>query len=68
MAIEASRSRQAGGPAVTTLLWLFFLASGATNVVGNFTSMDNMFRLTAGGIAVAFLLIIIVRFMARRKD
>ena len=68
MEMEASRSRQAGGPVVTALLWLIFIASAATNSIGGFTGLDTMFRMTAGGIAVACLLILIVRFLARRKD
>ncbi|MGV9294327.1 hypothetical protein [Amycolatopsis sp. NPDC003676] len=67
MEMEASPSRQAGGPAVTTLLFLFFVAGAATNSIGAFTGLDTMFRMTAGGIAVACLLILIVRFVARRK-
>ncbi|WP_020664833.1 hypothetical protein [Amycolatopsis benzoatilytica] len=65
---EASRSRQVGGPVVTTLLWLIFIASAATNSVGGFIGMDYSFRMIAGGIAVAFLVILIVRFVARTKD
>jgi hypothetical protein len=68
MEIEASRSRQAGGPVVTTLLWLIFIASAATNSLGGFTGLDNIFRVTAGGVAVVCLVILIMRFIARRKD
>ncbi|MGW4395083.1 hypothetical protein ACWEHA_07320 [Amycolatopsis nivea] len=68
MEMEASRGRQAGGPVVTALLCLTFIASAATNSIGGFTGLDAMFRMTSGGIAVACLLILIVRFAARRKD
>ncbi|MFE3176504.1 hypothetical protein ACFXPA_29950 [Amycolatopsis sp. NPDC059090] len=66
--METSRSRQAGGPAVTTLLGLFFVAGAATNSIGGFTGLDPMFRMTSGAIAVACLLILIVRLVLRRKD
>ncbi|WP_244223658.1 hypothetical protein [Amycolatopsis circi] len=68
MEMEASRSRQAGGPVGTAVLCLIFTASAATNSIGGFTGLDSMFRMTSGGIAVACLLILIVRFVARRKD
>lgn len=65
---EASPSPQIGGPAVTTLLWLIFIASATTNSIGGFTGLDNTFRMVAGGIAVACLVVLIVRFAARNKD
>jgi hypothetical protein len=68
METEASRSRQAGGPVVTTLLWLVFIATAATNSIGDFTGLDFTLRIAAGLVSVACLAILIVRFVARRKD
>lgn len=68
MEMDTSRSRQAGGPVVTTLLCLFFIAGAATNSIGGFTGLDSTFRMTSGVIAVACLLILIVRLVARRRD
>ncbi|MBB1154475.1 MULTISPECIES: hypothetical protein [Amycolatopsis] len=65
---EVLRSRQIGGPAVTSLLWLIFIAGAATNSIGGFTGLDHTFGMIAGGIAVVCLVILVVRFAARNKD
>ncbi|MFD2466452.1 hypothetical protein [Amycolatopsis silviterrae] len=63
--METSRSRT---PAVTASLWLFFLAGAATNTIGQFTGLDETYRLVAGGVAAVCLVLLLVRFLARRKD
>lgn len=68
MEMERSHSRQAGGLVVSTLLWLIFIAGAAANAIGNFTGLDDTFRMAAGGIAVVCLVILIVRYVARHKD
>ncbi|WP_406638408.1 hypothetical protein [Amycolatopsis sp. WGS_07] len=62
--METSRSRT---PAVTTLLWLFFLAGAATNVIGQLTGMDETYRIIASGVGALCLVLLIVRFLTRRK-
>lgn len=66
--METSRSRTAGSPVVTTLLWLFLLAGAATNSIGQFTGLDGTYRIVAGAVAVACLVLLLVRFLARRND
>ncbi|MBN9747239.1 hypothetical protein DMP23_40150 [Amycolatopsis sp. A1MSW2902] len=66
--METSRSRTAGGPVVTTLLWLVFLVGAAANSIGQFAGLEATYRYIGGGIAVACLVLLLVRYLARRKD
>ncbi|WP_409185062.1 hypothetical protein F9C11_12695 [Amycolatopsis sp. VS8301801F10] len=66
--METSPSRTAGSPVVTALLWLAFLAGSAVNSIGQFAGLEDSYRYLGGGVAVVCLVLLIVRFLARRKD
>ncbi len=53
---------------MTTLLWLAFLAGAAVNSIGQFAGLADIYRYLGGGVAVVCLVLLIGRFMARRKD
>ncbi|GAB3745528.1 hypothetical protein GCM10027598_82300 [Amycolatopsis oliviviridis] len=52
---------------VTVSLWLVLLASAATNSVGQFVGMDYPFRMIAGAVSVVCIVLLVTRYLARRK-
>jgi len=60
-------TKNAGGMMVTATLWLVLLVSAATNSIGQFAGLDWTFRMIAGGISVVCIVLLIVRYIARRR-
>ncbi|MBB5857708.1 hypothetical protein ACFQ05_19055 [Amycolatopsis umgeniensis] len=60
-------TKNAGGALVTASLWLVLLVSAATNSIGQFAGLDWTFRMIAGAISVICIVLLIVRYVARRR-
>ncbi|UMP04575.1 hypothetical protein [Amycolatopsis sp. EV170708-02-1] len=60
-------TKNAGGTMVTAALWLVLLVSAATNSIGQFAGLDWTFRMAAGAVSVVCIVLLIVRYIARRK-
>ncbi|MFJ8914465.1 hypothetical protein [Amycolatopsis sp. NPDC102389] len=56
-----------GGGLVTAAIWLVLLVSAATNSIGQFAGLDWTFRMFAGAVAVVCIVLLIVRYIARRR-
>ncbi|MFD5090085.1 hypothetical protein ACFWMR_05760 [Amycolatopsis thailandensis] len=52
---------------VTASLWLVLLVSAATNSIGQFAGMDWTFRMIAGAVSVVCIVLLIIRYVAKRR-
>ncbi|AGM06810.1 hypothetical protein [Amycolatopsis keratiniphila] len=60
-------TKNAGSALVTTSLWLVLLVSSAVNAIGQFAGLDWTVRTIAGAVAVVCIVLLIVRYVARRR-
>ncbi|HET6289364.1 MAG TPA: hypothetical protein VFG15_21770 [Amycolatopsis sp.] len=60
-------TKNAGGTMVTASLWLVLLVSAAANSIGQFAGMDWTLRMIAGAVSVVCIVLLIVRYVARRR-
>ncbi|MFI7119913.1 hypothetical protein [Amycolatopsis sp. NPDC049868] len=60
-------TKNTGGVLVTASLWLVLLVSAATNSIGQFAGLDWTIRMFAGAVSVVCIVLLIVRYIARRK-
>ncbi|MEU3623713.1 hypothetical protein BS329_37150 [Amycolatopsis coloradensis] len=61
-------TKNAGGTMVTASLWLVFLVSAAANAIGQFAGMDWTLRMIAGGVSVVCIVLLVIRYVARRRS
>ncbi|MFC9252007.1 hypothetical protein [Amycolatopsis thailandensis] len=52
---------------VTASLWLVLLVSAATNSIGQFAGMDWTIRMIAGAVSVVCIVLLIIRYVAKRR-
>ncbi|OXM52704.1 hypothetical protein CFP71_23080 [Amycolatopsis thailandensis] len=52
---------------VTASLWLVLLVSAATNSIGQFAGMDGTIRMIAGAVSVVCIVLLIIRYVAKRR-
>ncbi len=62
-----SDTKNSSGALVTASLWLVLLVSAATNSIGQFAGLDWTFRMAAGAVSVVCIVLLIIRYLARRK-
>ncbi|EME62605.1 hypothetical protein [Amycolatopsis decaplanina] len=58
---------KSGGALVTASLWLVLLVSAAANSIGQFAGLDWTYRMVAGAVSVVCIVLLIIRYVARRK-
>ncbi|MFC3452103.1 hypothetical protein [Amycolatopsis speibonae] len=60
-------TKNTSGALVTASLWLVLLVSAAANSIGQFAGMDWTFRMIAGAVSVVCIVLLIIRYVLRRK-
>ncbi|MEV6906118.1 hypothetical protein [Amycolatopsis sp. NPDC051071] len=60
-------TEKAGGTLVTASLWLVLLVSAAANSIGQFAGMEYLYRMIAGAVSLICIVLLVIRYVARRK-
>ncbi|WP_414941257.1 hypothetical protein [Amycolatopsis sp. cmx-11-51] len=60
-------TKNASSALVTASLWLVLLVSAAANSIGQFAGMDYPYRMIAGAVSVICIVLLVIRYLARRK-